>query len=606
MAAALAVALALYGLVFFVVLDLPVVGTPTFRIDYYATTITRGDEASDFIAALLYSRPGSAIFQSVQAALAIAFLDGEARYITYLIQHVGIFVGFFATLRVLESILRVRLSLVAIISAWLMYLSTYAVLEGVYKLETIVGTLTTIFGALSLYMLARWQEDGRTRNAVASLALYAAAIFSKEDYILPQILLLGWYLTANPPTSLENRRYWKMLAAFVAIVAGFLVFNMLLTTSRSFISPEADASSPYYMTLAPASMLKSAMYYWTATGYGAKAIAAGYAACSLIALVHRRYWKETILVALIVFGLMGPYLIMPNHNYTYYGQKWLVWQALAVVATIQIAVARRRALVGALSLLACAAIVVPTASGYVDRTDRYYHMGRFIRGSFDVSRNMLASLEANREQLNRQQVVAVLGIGPAQLQHSPWQGNGETAFFLTGDLGLETAWVLYTREFSNAYRASADNPRLVVKNIEAFDSGTEPMVLAFDADGHGSLVARHALPDRVQRLASSTLPLQLWTADGANVSVEPSAFEGCTTKGEVAVEWDFSSIQGVGLIDVWVGEGEDRKRWVSGRPIGRSTTGRWVGAGFLFTFTDRETGTELARLRLGGPGHCGQ
>lgn len=602
---AVTVALAIYCVVFFVALGLPVVGVPSFRIDYYATTITRGDDVSDFVAALFYSRPGSAIFQSIQAKLAIMFLDGEARYITYLLQHVGIFIGFFATLRVLESILRTRLTLAAIVSSWLMYLSTYAVLEGVYKLETIVGTLTTIFGCLSLYFLVRWHEVRGTRHAVASLALFAAAIFCKEDYILPPILLLGWYLVANPITSVENRRYWKMLAGFVAIVVAFLAFNKMVTTSRSFISPETSATSPYYMTLAPTSMLKAAMYYWSGTGFGAKAITLGYAACSVIALLHRRYWKETLLVGLVVFGLMGPYLIMPNHGYAYQAQKWLVWQVLVIVAAIQIALGRRRIVANALCALASAAVVLPTASGFISKTDKYYHMTRFVMDSFEVARNMQSSLEANREELNRHEVVAVLGIGPVQIVQSPWAGNGETAFFLTGDLGLEPAWVLYTREFSNAYRAVGRSPQVVVKNIGEFAAGQEPVVMAFDPRGRGTLVARSELPDWVERMVAADLPLQTWTAaDGFHVSAEPQSIATCRGVEAVTVQWDFSSVAGIAAIEVWVGEAEGRKLWASGRPAGQGTTGRWVGGGTKFTFVDPATGTEYANMTIGGPAHC--
>src|SRR5690606_4367807 len=135
------------------------------------------------------------------------------------------------------------------------------------------------------------------------------------------------------------------------------------------------------------------------TGFGARAITLGYVACSVIALLHRRYWKETLLVGLMVFGLMGPYLIMPNHSYAYQAQKWLVWQVLVIVAAIHITLGHRRIMANFLCMLACAAVTLPTAWGSVNKTDKYYHMSRFVLGSFEVARNMPSSLEANREEL---------------------------------------------------------------------------------------------------------------------------------------------------------------------------------------------------------------
>lgn len=592
----------LYSAFFFLYLDLPAIGSPTFRIDYFAATITRGDEAEDVQKALLYSRPGTAIFQSAQAMFAILFLERDGRYIPYLLQHLAIIICFFTTAKVVESIFRIKLPILTLVGAWLAYIATYSVIEGVYKLETIVGTLTTILGCTSLYLLVKWKETRKRIHLTSSILLYTAALFCKEDYILPPLLLLGWYiLDAKLSKNDDSRDFWRVLAIMAAVIAAFFLFNKIITNTRSFMTPVADANSPYFMTANPIILFQSAIYYFFETGIGAKAITIAYMTASAVAILHRKYWKETVLIGLIVGGLMGPYLIMPNHKYTYYAQKWLAWEIITAVALIHVFLKDKRGIATTASAVICALIISPTLSGVISRSDKLYHYSTFFTNSFRTSQNIQDSLKRNRAVLNKHSTVGVTGIGPGQLTNTPWQGNGETAFFLSGDLGLSPNWVLYAKEFSDSYRASDDGRPIAVRDIKQLKESSEPIFVMFDKSGNGTLASNAEMKVLAERLISGIEPPKKWSSSpNLQLTAEPQIVSSCGAPQPVQVSWDVAQA-GANGVQIWVGDESSKKLWVESKAKGSSMTGAWTKSGSKFWAIDPASGKTLATLTIGGP-----
>jgi hypothetical protein len=487
---AISMAVALYCIYYFIFCKLPIIGTPTFRIDYFATTVTRADD--DLMRSLFHSRPISELYVYIQAILAKYFFDGQTKYIIYPFQHAALLVYFFSISKVIESIFKIRVHTLTFLAAWILFITSPGLIGDVYKLETIVGTVSMFFGGLALIVLSRWECNRTQFGAIVFVLLYAFSIFAKEDFILPPLFLLGWYLARGGEWRRQIADHKWLLSSVVLLLVFFVIFNKFIIPGRSFMEPVDEAKSPYFMTLNPISMAKVAYYYFAEEGRHIRVLSLFYAITTLVALALRKKWKETLLIGLMVSGLMAPYLIMPNHKFSYYAVKWWAWQAIASLILVQIIFSKREAIVTALIGVI---VLAPALINLSWHRGTAWNQGAYFRDQFAKSGNVQRTLLVNRNAINAQKRVAVVGIGPGEIEQSPWQGNGETDHFLQGDLGLDPKWIVFVKS-ANASYAVTDNmqtdvsqaPEIVVKNVSEIDLYKNLPRLVFGPDGNGEFI----------------------------------------------------------------------------------------------------------------------
>ena len=486
-------AAAIYCFYYFALCQMPVFGTPTFRIDFFATTIGRAND--DLLRSLIHARPVSELYIYAQALLAKYFLEGQASLIIYPVQHVALLIYFFSIVLVVESLLKTKLSVVAVLAAWLLFMTNPGILGSTYKLETIVGTLSMVFGGLSLVFLTRWEDDKRGISAILFLGFYLLSIYAKEDFILPPIFLLAWYIFTGGDGKYRLNTYKWLVVAMMVILISFLAFNKLMLPSRSYMDPQSAANSPYFMTLDPASLLKVFLYYTTGVGLHITILTIFYLAASIIAILKRTKIKETIFIGLITGSLMAPYLIMPNHVFPYYGINWWVWQCIMSFALLKILFPRTST---ALAIIAGICILVPGINGILRHRSTDWHQSNYLRTKFAISNNIHETLIRYRKELNREKIVGVVGVGPTQIDQSPWQGNGETAFYLKDDLGVTSQWIVFVKTGGADYvineapvktvEHNADTPNVYVEDIGRLRQRKDLPLLVFHPDGTGIFI----------------------------------------------------------------------------------------------------------------------
>jgi hypothetical protein len=487
---AISLAVAIYCIYHFAFCKLPIVGTPTFRIDYFATTITRANDG--IMRSLIHSRPISELYVYIQAILAKNFLDGQAKYIIYPFQHLSIIVYFISISKVIESIFKVRIHVLTFLAAWVLLITNPGLIGGVYKLETIVGTISMLSGGLALVALSRWDRNRKSSTAVIFVLLYALSIFAKEDFILPPIFLLGWYIYRDGDWKKQLYAHKWLLSSTALLLIFFVAFNKLIIPGRSFIDPIEHAKSPYFMTLNPFSMAKVALLYFLDEGRHIRVLSAFYVAATLASLVLVKKWKETLLIALIIAGLMAPYLIMPNHIFPYYAIKWWVWQTIFSLLVIQIIFAKKQAIV---ATLIGVAVLAPALINLTRHKGITWNQSAYFRDRFAKSENVQKTLLKNRQLINAQKQVAVVGIGAGEIEQSPWQGNGQTAFFLQGDFCLNPKWIVFVKSSDTSYVVSDESPmdldmapEVMVKNIDEIDHYKHIPRLVFGPRGNGEFI----------------------------------------------------------------------------------------------------------------------
>lgn len=489
-AVTLCIAAVLYCVYYFVLCKLPIIGNPTFRIDYFAATITRADDnLSD---SLLHARPVSELYIYLQAICAKFLLHGNTKYIIYPLQHIAVLVYFFSIAKVIESIFEVKIGIVTFCVAWILFMTNPGVLGNAYKLETIVGTLSMLFGGLALAVLAKWNNNRKISAAIIFVTLYGLSIFSKESFILPPLFLLGWYLVKDGDWKQQVASHKWLLLGIISLLLFFLIFNKFVIPTRSYMDPEKQINSPYFMTLNPFSVMKVIFYYTMGVGLHIRLLTLFYFGTLLLTLTLRIKWRENVLITMIILGMMAPYVIMPNHLFSYYGLDWWVWQTLAPLVMIQIFFKKRHS---AIIVLLGLGVMAPSLKGLYEHSDINWHQSNYLRSNTTISKNITKTLFTFRNKINSYNRVAVLGIGPGGIRPSPWQGNGETEFYLGGDLGLTPQWIVFVKADGPGYviddkiiPESNLKTKVIVKNVSQLNDYPDIPRLIFNSDGTGGLV----------------------------------------------------------------------------------------------------------------------
>jgi hypothetical protein len=488
------VAAIIYCIYYFVICRMPVIGTPVFRIDYFATTVSRADDSLG--RSLLHARPISELYVYIQALISKNLLDGQSKLIIYPFQHLSLLVYFFSIALTVEFVLGTRLRPIAIIAAWILFITIPGVISDVYKLETIVGTLSKLFGGLSLVFICSWIRSRTTTSAFAFLICYALSIFSKEDFILPPLLLLGWHVLREGDWRAQIVQHKRLLIAITLILVGFLVFNKFLLPSRSYMDPAKSINAPYYMTLEPSSLFHVAIAYTFGLGLQIKILTILYAGALLAGVVLIKRAKEMALAFLMMGAFMAPYLIMPNHVFAYYALNWQAWQCVFFIALIQLISPRAWAQIGGASLT-MALVLVPSIYGILRHQSIGWYQANYLRSKFSIGDNVRATLSRYRETINRQKEVGLVGIGPEGIAQSPWQNNGETAFYLESDFGLKATWLVFVKSSDRSYVIGAPTtkssslltgPNVLVKDIKSIDQYKNIPLIVFDPDGNGRFI----------------------------------------------------------------------------------------------------------------------
>lgn len=197
-----------------------------------------------------------------------------------------------------------------------------------------LGLLTNlssgIFGLLSMIALSAYGHRLWSARRALPLALGFAylAFFAKEDFGLPILLVAMTFALLQ-----RGRRWPHIIAALAAGFAAAMLYNRLV--GSPFTAGAQSTTAPYYVSIAPQSLLHSYRYYLTDSGY-TRWLLAGTLLSLLIPCVFVSQRPEFVLkricLLLIPFSLVAPYSVLPNHLTGYYGLTWCTLLCAAAAA----------------------------------------------------------------------------------------------------------------------------------------------------------------------------------------------------------------------------------------------------------------------------------
>ncbi len=352
-----------------------------------------------------------------------------------------------------------------------------------------VGEWSLLFGMVGLILLL---EAYRSRNvAMAALAwlFYTLSAFSKEDFLLPSLILAFFGMFGLIRRDPNEQGYiepqfnplmaWSLALSFVAAGAS-AIFSATLN-SRFAGVVQSESGGPYDVLLNVPSLLSTfVMLTW---GYIPVESAATVAAVVICWVLLPRKRIEVLIAAAITLSLIAPIMLIPQNLHSYRAFGWLPWFAAIITVALYAMTARLelrlRGGVFAVASIAAVLVVGVYLSNWQERTN----IASWYLNTQQMMRQMLASLEDNRDLISSEPVVGVAGLDGL----SPWHNN--SGAFLRMKLGYPNNWIVFADAGDPYYQPGStevSGPAITsIAPIAELCKNPGLLVLEFDETGRG-------------------------------------------------------------------------------------------------------------------------
>lgn len=396
-------------------------------------------------------------------------------------------------MRMVADVFEVRIGPLAATAAVVLLVTHVSTFEHGKYLGLITNLASHGFGLVCLLLLWHGVRRGRAGLQLLAALAYVLSALSKEDFLLPPLLMLAllWTMATDPG---QSHGRWLRMVGFVAIAIGSMAWN--LVDRNPFVSgllSPAAGDAPYAVHLSPASL--SAALRTLFLQYAPLPTLLALLSVAVVWVMRPGLRLRLAWFALTVLSLALPYALIPNNMPPFRAFAWVPWMAGIVAVALQLLWTDARDAQGRrnrsrVALAVAAAVAVAIGSWLMHRDDRRALAETYARGEA-VNRNLVATIERLRPALVDEDTVALLGVPPAI---SPWCGNGP--LYLRRKRGFEQRWIVLAEAESACYRnppppgsqRTKHDLRLRVEPLAWACRHPDVPVVKFDLQGHGVLL----------------------------------------------------------------------------------------------------------------------
>jgi len=304
--------------------------------------------------------------------------------------------------------------------------------------------------------------------------LFAMSFWSKEDFVIPSILAVGYYVWEGRRTP-EGGRRWMLLLCGVSFLAALLMWHVG-RVQNPFVT---QVSVAYQAQFSPTSIGATALKYLSMSPVSV--IAAVLQSFTLIGNVIAKSplpWSGVLLINGMIAAMMLPYSCLPNHVAPYYNFIWVAWQLMAFLVALPRMAERLSA--KAVVVVCSVLCILAGMPGRVRVANWYSRAG-------SVNRNILHTLKQSSSALEPYGTIVVDG---APLL-GPWYGT--SGAFLERQ-GFRQRWIVRVPGQSEYYRSlirllgRAENGKITTVPLEESVTPVDAPVLQLFPDGTGVFV----------------------------------------------------------------------------------------------------------------------
>ena len=366
-----------------------------------------------------------------------------------------------------------------------------------------VGSLSGVFGVMTLLTMVLAYRKNQLKYVGMALIFYTLTCFSREDYLLPPMILIialgvNTYFQFSIKLTYQNlltyRRTIFVCSIFMLLVAFLSVLLSIKVASRfAHLINASVATDPYAVKLTIDSLLTSIHkltfeFIPTTTFFS-------FLGFTILWFTHKDQRFELITLAFIVIALILPYAMIPNNLPSYRVVSWLPWFAAIGCIGIQAVLDKVKARLNS-KILMLGIGLTAASSIYVLLQNLQYNPERngitaWYAGQQVIQKNIIQTLSVNRNVITGANIVAIRGIEML----SPWGDND--AQFLRDKLGFKNKWLIFVSGSSlfnkinfiddGTLRATDNRQYVLVAPISKMCELPNMLLISFDEKGVGDI-----------------------------------------------------------------------------------------------------------------------
>lgn len=395
-----------------------------------------------------------------------------------------------------SSLLNARIGLVGVLVFSAMTFFHHSTFEHSKFLGLITNLSSHFFGCLTLVLLLHARQKLSWVLVLVSAFFYALSVFSKEDFVLPPLLFIVYFILklyfpvfegrAKNTVDTDRARKWVAIVALLLTSIAFLSILYSVIFRNPFVAGavgDLSGNSPYAVVVSPKVFLASLIKL--TFEYAPVSTGACIGALIFVGVFSQTRRFESAIIFLVVFSLILPYALIPNRSLPYRAFGWLPWFYATFVVFLSLLLGGEfrkwvkdevaRFLAGFLFLL-CTLLL------YMNR-DSVLSVANWYALNQDINLRMLNTLQYHKDILDNEMLVGVVGVSGL----SPWSNSNGA--FLKNKLGLSNRWVVFVDGSSIYYRVADFQGDSYINVVSAGEicNLQQKLLIEFDARGRGFL-----------------------------------------------------------------------------------------------------------------------
>lgn len=375
----------------------------------------------------------------------------------------------------------------------------FSAFENGKYLGSVVG-MSGLLGSLTLLIMILAFKKNEWKYVLMALIGYALTCFSREDFLLPPLILLilfylNTYLKSEKKLTQETiliyRRTIIASGIIMLIIASLSVLLSIKVGSRfaNMFSASSVAVDPYAVKLTFNSLVSS--FHQLSIEFIPAPTIFFLIGITIVWFTHRDKRLELIAVAFIVISILLPYAMIPNNLPAYRVVSWLPWFAAIGCIATQAVICKLREQLGVAVAVVGVSMIIGTSFYVLLQYDlERKGIAAWYTGQQILNKNIIGTLQQNRGSISKEDIVAIQGIEGL----SPW-GNTD-AQFLRNKLGFQNKWILFVGG-SNAFNtvnynddagslhAMDQRQHVFVAPLSMMCDMPDMLIIVFDGNGLG-------------------------------------------------------------------------------------------------------------------------
>ncbi len=347
-------------------------------------------------------------------------------------------------------------------------------------LGAIINLCSALFALISMLSLLKGSRENKNSFFIVAAIFFTLSIFTKEDFILPNILLVFYLLfldkkEKNQKAS-DKKLYFYLGYSIIAVLA-LVLFNKYIAHSV-FTGMSVVPSVNYEINMTFSSIFHVLIKYLTPTFYTTWFSISILVISGLCMLFTNTQIKIKILFCILsILSLILPYTVLPNHFSDFYSYNWLPWEGILIVFGLFTLTSFLPRIVKCAFILIVSILLNLSTHAYRNGTSSFYD------AEATVNKNMISTLMHYKNQLNQEDYIGVSGVTGL----SPWADG-----VYLENLGLKPKWIIFVDKSSVFNTINGNNKlnpgiRINVLNTNQRCDFPHMKYIYFTPDGKGKL-----------------------------------------------------------------------------------------------------------------------